>query len=66
MPDDRGRTRDHGPAQLAKTLAAIGLLSGGRLVAGGSAPADYTAAGVPFILDPNLPSWLQNPPHGRA
>src|SRR5262245_57670094 len=40
-----------GPAQLAKTLAALDLLSDGRLVAGlgpGSSAADYEAAGVPF------------------
>lgn len=40
-----------GPVQLAKTLTAIDVLSGGRLVAGlgpGSSQADYDAAGVPF------------------
>ena len=40
-----------GPVQLAKTLAAIDLLSGGRLVAGvgpGSSAADYAAAGIRF------------------
>jgi alkanesulfonate monooxygenase SsuD/methylene tetrahydromethanopterin reductase-like flavin-dependent oxidoreductase (luciferase family) len=40
-----------GPVQLAKTLAAIDLLSGGRLVAGvgpGSSAADYAAAGIGF------------------
>jgi alkanesulfonate monooxygenase SsuD/methylene tetrahydromethanopterin reductase-like flavin-dependent oxidoreductase (luciferase family) len=40
-----------GPVQLAKTLAAIDVLSGGRLVAGlgpGSSARDYAAAGVPF------------------
>ncbi len=40
-----------GPVALAKSLAAIDLLSGGRVVAGlgpGSAAADYEAAGVPF------------------
>jgi alkanesulfonate monooxygenase SsuD/methylene tetrahydromethanopterin reductase-like flavin-dependent oxidoreductase (luciferase family) len=40
-----------GPVQLAKTLAAIDLLSGGRLVAGvgpGSSAADYAAAGIAF------------------
>jgi alkanesulfonate monooxygenase SsuD/methylene tetrahydromethanopterin reductase-like flavin-dependent oxidoreductase (luciferase family) len=40
-----------GPVQLAKTLAAIDILSGGRLVVGvapGSSAADYAAAGVPF------------------
>ena len=40
-----------GPVQLAKTLAAIDLLSGGRLVAGvgpGSSATDYAAAGIAF------------------
>jgi alkanesulfonate monooxygenase SsuD/methylene tetrahydromethanopterin reductase-like flavin-dependent oxidoreductase (luciferase family) len=40
-----------GPVALAKTLAALDLLSGGRLIAGlgpGSSAADYAAAGVPF------------------
>ena len=40
-----------GPVALAKSLAAIDLLSGGRLLAGlgpGSAAADYEAVGVPF------------------
>ena len=40
-----------GPVQLAKTLAAIDILSGGRLVAGvgpGSSPDDYAAAGLAF------------------
>ena len=40
-----------GPIQLAKTLAAIDLLSEGRLVVGvgpGSSPRDYAAVGVPF------------------
>jgi alkanesulfonate monooxygenase SsuD/methylene tetrahydromethanopterin reductase-like flavin-dependent oxidoreductase (luciferase family) len=40
-----------GPVPLAKALAAIDLLSGGRLVAGvgpGSSPADYAAAGIGF------------------
>jgi alkanesulfonate monooxygenase SsuD/methylene tetrahydromethanopterin reductase-like flavin-dependent oxidoreductase (luciferase family) len=40
-----------GPVQLAKTLAAIDILSGGRLVAGvgpGSSAADYAAAGLAF------------------
>jgi alkanesulfonate monooxygenase SsuD/methylene tetrahydromethanopterin reductase-like flavin-dependent oxidoreductase (luciferase family) len=40
-----------GPVQLAKTLAAIDVLSGGRLVAGvgpGSSAADYAAVGLPF------------------
>lgn len=40
-----------GPVPLAKTLAAIDRLSGGRLVAGvgpGSSPRDYEAVGVDF------------------
>jgi alkanesulfonate monooxygenase SsuD/methylene tetrahydromethanopterin reductase-like flavin-dependent oxidoreductase (luciferase family) len=40
-----------GPVQLAKTLAAIDILSGGSLVAGvgpGSSAADYAAAGIGF------------------
>jgi alkanesulfonate monooxygenase SsuD/methylene tetrahydromethanopterin reductase-like flavin-dependent oxidoreductase (luciferase family) len=40
-----------GPVQSAKLLAAIDILSGGRLVAGvgpGSSPRDYSAIGVPF------------------
>jgi alkanesulfonate monooxygenase SsuD/methylene tetrahydromethanopterin reductase-like flavin-dependent oxidoreductase (luciferase family) len=40
-----------GPVQLAKTLAAIDILSGGRLVAGvgpGSSADDYAAAGIAF------------------
>jgi alkanesulfonate monooxygenase SsuD/methylene tetrahydromethanopterin reductase-like flavin-dependent oxidoreductase (luciferase family) len=40
-----------GPVQLAKTLATIDLLSGGRLVAGvgpGSSAGDYAAVGVAF------------------
>ena len=40
-----------GPVQLAKTLAAIDSLSGGRLVVGvapGSSAADYAAAGLRF------------------
>jgi alkanesulfonate monooxygenase SsuD/methylene tetrahydromethanopterin reductase-like flavin-dependent oxidoreductase (luciferase family) len=40
-----------GPVQLAKTLAAIDVLSQGRLVVGvgaGSSARDYAAAGVPF------------------
>jgi alkanesulfonate monooxygenase SsuD/methylene tetrahydromethanopterin reductase-like flavin-dependent oxidoreductase (luciferase family) len=39
------------PVQSAKMLAAIDILSGGRLVAGvgpGSSPRDYAAIGVPF------------------
>ncbi len=40
-----------GPIQLAKTLVAIDILSGGRLVVGvapGSSAADYAAAGLQF------------------
>ena len=40
-----------GPVPLAKALAAIDLLSGGRLIAGlgpGSSARDYEAMGVPF------------------
>jgi alkanesulfonate monooxygenase SsuD/methylene tetrahydromethanopterin reductase-like flavin-dependent oxidoreductase (luciferase family) len=40
-----------GPAPLAKALAALDLLSGGRVVAGvgpGSSPQDYVLAGIPF------------------
>jgi alkanesulfonate monooxygenase SsuD/methylene tetrahydromethanopterin reductase-like flavin-dependent oxidoreductase (luciferase family) len=40
-----------GPVQLAKTLAAIDVLSQGRLIVGagpGSSAADYAAVGVPF------------------
>jgi alkanesulfonate monooxygenase SsuD/methylene tetrahydromethanopterin reductase-like flavin-dependent oxidoreductase (luciferase family) len=40
-----------GPVQLAKTLAAIDILSGGRLVAGvspGSSADDYAAVGIEF------------------
>jgi alkanesulfonate monooxygenase SsuD/methylene tetrahydromethanopterin reductase-like flavin-dependent oxidoreductase (luciferase family) len=40
-----------GPVQAAKTLAAIDLLSGGRLIVGvgpGSSARDYAAVGVPF------------------
>jgi alkanesulfonate monooxygenase SsuD/methylene tetrahydromethanopterin reductase-like flavin-dependent oxidoreductase (luciferase family) len=40
-----------GPVQTAKTLAALDILSGGRLVAGvgpGSSPRDYAAIGVAF------------------
>ena len=40
-----------GPVQLAKTLAALDILSGGRLVAGvgpGSSAADYATVGLPF------------------
>ena len=40
-----------GPAPLAKALAALDLLSGGRVVAGvgpGSSAQDYALAGIPF------------------
>lgn len=40
-----------GPVQLAKTLAALDLLSGGRLIVGvgpGSSPRDYAIADIPF------------------
>jgi alkanesulfonate monooxygenase SsuD/methylene tetrahydromethanopterin reductase-like flavin-dependent oxidoreductase (luciferase family) len=40
-----------GPVALAKSLAAVSLLSGGRLVAGlgpGSSARDYASVGVPF------------------
>jgi alkanesulfonate monooxygenase SsuD/methylene tetrahydromethanopterin reductase-like flavin-dependent oxidoreductase (luciferase family) len=40
-----------GPVPLAKSLAAIDLLSGGRLLAGvgpGSSEVDYDAVGIPF------------------
>lgn len=40
-----------GPVPLAKTLAALDLLAGGRLtvgVGGGSSPDDYAAVGLPF------------------
>jgi alkanesulfonate monooxygenase SsuD/methylene tetrahydromethanopterin reductase-like flavin-dependent oxidoreductase (luciferase family) len=40
-----------GPVQLAKALAALDLLSGGRLIAGvgpGSSARDYDIVGVPF------------------
>ncbi|HEX2739854.1 MAG TPA: LLM class flavin-dependent oxidoreductase [Rubrobacter sp.] len=40
-----------GPVALAKSLAALDLLSGGRLVVGvgpGSSARDYDAAGIPF------------------
>jgi alkanesulfonate monooxygenase SsuD/methylene tetrahydromethanopterin reductase-like flavin-dependent oxidoreductase (luciferase family) len=40
-----------GPVQTAKTLAALDILAGGRLVAGvgpGSSPRDYAAVGVAF------------------
>ncbi len=40
-----------GPVPLAKTLVALDVLSGGRLIAGvgpGSSRRDYAAAGIPF------------------
>jgi probable F420-dependent oxidoreductase len=40
-----------GPVALAKTMAAVDILSGGRLIVGvgpGSSARDYEAAGVPF------------------
>jgi alkanesulfonate monooxygenase SsuD/methylene tetrahydromethanopterin reductase-like flavin-dependent oxidoreductase (luciferase family) len=40
-----------GPVPLAKTLAALDILSGGRIIAGvgpGSSARDYDAVGVPF------------------
>jgi len=40
-----------GPVPLAKSLAAVDILSGGRLIVGvgpGSSPRDYSAVGVPF------------------
>ena len=40
-----------GPVPLAKTLAALDIISGGRLIAGvgpGSSKRDYDATGVPF------------------
>src|SRR5215217_5428814 len=40
-----------GPVPLAKTLAALDVLSGGRVIAGlgpGSSKRDYDAVGVPF------------------
>lgn len=41
----------HGPVPLAKSLPALDVLSGGRMIAGvgpGSSRADYEAVGVPF------------------
>src|SRR4029077_7612359 len=40
-----------GPVAIAKSMAAIDLLSGGRLIAGlgpGSTAADYAAVNIPF------------------
>ena len=51
-PDDHGGAGcGAGPVPLAKALAAIDLLSGGRLIVGvgpGSSARDYAAVGVPF------------------
>ena len=41
-----------GPIALAKSMAAIDILSGGRLILGvgpGSSARDYAAAGIPFV-----------------
>jgi alkanesulfonate monooxygenase SsuD/methylene tetrahydromethanopterin reductase-like flavin-dependent oxidoreductase (luciferase family) len=41
----------HGPVPLAKALAALDVLSGGRLIAGvgpGSSRRDYEAVGIPL------------------
>jgi probable F420-dependent oxidoreductase len=41
-----------GPIALAKSMAAIDILSGGRLIVGvgpGSSARDYAAAGIPFV-----------------
>ncbi len=56
-----------GPAQLAKTLAAIDILSDGRLVIGvgpGSSARDYEAAGVSF--DQRWPRFAESIPMLRA
>jgi alkanesulfonate monooxygenase SsuD/methylene tetrahydromethanopterin reductase-like flavin-dependent oxidoreductase (luciferase family) len=56
-----------GPAQLAKTLAAIDILSDGRLVVGvgpGSSARDYAAAGIPF--DERWPRFGEAIPMLRA
>jgi alkanesulfonate monooxygenase SsuD/methylene tetrahydromethanopterin reductase-like flavin-dependent oxidoreductase (luciferase family) len=56
-----------GPAQLAKTLAAIDILSDGRLVIGvgpGSSARDYAAAGIPF--DQRWPRFGEAIPMLRA
>src|SRR4051794_20829901 len=61
-----------GPVPLAKTLAALDVLSGGRLIAGvgpGSSRLDYDAVGAPF--DERWPRFEQAgsapraPPPGR-
>ncbi len=64
-----------GPVQAAKSLAAIDLLSGGRLIVGvgaGSSERDYDATGVPFgerwsRLDETIAAlralWSGGPPH---
>ena len=54
-------------AQLAKTLAAIDLLSDGRLVIGvgpGSSPRDYAAAGISF--EERWPRFAETIPMLRA
>jgi alkanesulfonate monooxygenase SsuD/methylene tetrahydromethanopterin reductase-like flavin-dependent oxidoreductase (luciferase family) len=56
-----------GPAQLAKTLAAIDILSDGRLVVGvgpGSSARDYAAAGISF--DERWPRFGEAIPMLRA
>ena len=56
-----------GPAQLAKTLAAIDILSDGRLVIGvgpGSSARDYAAAGISF--DQRWPRFDEAIPMLRA
>ncbi len=56
-----------GPAQLAKTLAAIDILSDGRLVIGvgpGSSARDYAAAGISF--DERWPRFGEAIPMLRA
>jgi alkanesulfonate monooxygenase SsuD/methylene tetrahydromethanopterin reductase-like flavin-dependent oxidoreductase (luciferase family) len=56
-----------GPAQLAKTLAAIDILSEGRLVVGvgpGSSARDYAAAGISF--DERWPRFGEAIPMLRA
>jgi len=56
-----------GPAQLAKTLAAIDILSDGRLVIGvgpGSSARDYAAAGISF--DERWPRFDEAIPMLRA
>lgn len=56
-----------GPTQLAKTLAAIDILSDGRLVIGvgpGSSARDYAAAGISF--DERWPRFAESIPMLRA